>query len=265
MDEILIEEKRYVSSKQAAKLTGYAKDYIGQLCREGRVPARLVGRSWYVLESAIQDHRFGAPAISPKEEATEQPEARPSLAASLETPRYEAAPQEELRSIEELAAPKALSEAVEAGDDLQESWRAWFAQSREPEAFEAPMVEDEITSDTQDLSPRTMVETEIAEDTEVNVPIRAIHHSLYQPTADEILPRIVKEEAQAPVSSGEGVQLEERRVHRTSRAHISLKIGSVLVGAIAVIVAILGSGYADAYILANKQISLIAGVSSYNR
>ena len=59
MDEILIEEKKYVSSKRAAKMTGYAKDYIGQLCREGRVPARLVGRSWYVLETAIQDHRFG--------------------------------------------------------------------------------------------------------------------------------------------------------------------------------------------------------------
>ncbi|MHB1163603.1 MAG: hypothetical protein ACYCZZ_03760, partial [Minisyncoccota bacterium] len=60
MDELLIEGKKYISSKQAAKITGYAKDYIGQLCREGRVSARLVGRSWYVLEAAIQDHRFGA-------------------------------------------------------------------------------------------------------------------------------------------------------------------------------------------------------------
>ena len=76
MDEILIEEKRYISSKRAAKITGYAKDYIGQLCREGRVPARLVGRSWYVLETAIQDHRFGNQEVelpvpeSPKYEAS---------------------------------------------------------------------------------------------------------------------------------------------------------------------------------------------------
>lgn len=59
MDELVIGDKRYLSSKRAAELTGYAKDYIGQLCREGRVEAKLVGRSWYVLESAIREHRFG--------------------------------------------------------------------------------------------------------------------------------------------------------------------------------------------------------------
>ncbi len=59
MDEITLEGKTYVSSKRAAQITGYAKDYVGQLCREGRVLARLVGRNWYVLESSIRDHRFG--------------------------------------------------------------------------------------------------------------------------------------------------------------------------------------------------------------
>jgi hypothetical protein len=62
MDEITLEDKAYVSSKRAAQITGYAKDYVGQLCREGRVEARLVGRNWYVLESSIRAHRFGAPA-----------------------------------------------------------------------------------------------------------------------------------------------------------------------------------------------------------
>lgn len=37
MDELIIGEKTYLSSKRAAKITGYAKDYVGQLCREGRV------------------------------------------------------------------------------------------------------------------------------------------------------------------------------------------------------------------------------------
>ena len=59
MDEITLEGKTYVSSKRAAQITGYAKDYVGQLCREGRVLARLVGRNWYVLESSIREHRFG--------------------------------------------------------------------------------------------------------------------------------------------------------------------------------------------------------------
>src|SRR5271155_2795244 len=62
MDEITLDDKTYVSSKRAAQITGYAKDYVGQLCREGRVEARLVGRNWYVLESSIRAHRFGAPA-----------------------------------------------------------------------------------------------------------------------------------------------------------------------------------------------------------
>src|SRR3990167_4508057 len=85
MDEILIEEKRYISSKRAAKLTGYAKDYIGQLCREGRVPARLVGRSWYVLETAITDHRFGKGGKDEKQKN----KAKPIFTSTWETPRYE--------------------------------------------------------------------------------------------------------------------------------------------------------------------------------
>jgi len=90
MDEIVIGEKKYISSKQAAKETGYAKDYVGQLCREGRVPARLVGRSWYVLETAIQDHRFGNPSHDSDEAVVpESPTAPPPL-ETWEFPRYEA-------------------------------------------------------------------------------------------------------------------------------------------------------------------------------
>lgn len=60
MDELTLDQQKYLSSKRAAQITGYAKDYVGQLCREGRVKARLVGRNWYVLESSILEHRFGA-------------------------------------------------------------------------------------------------------------------------------------------------------------------------------------------------------------
>lgn len=59
MDEITFDGEKYLSSKRAAKVTGYAKDYVGQLCREGRVTARLVGRNWYVLEESIKRQRFG--------------------------------------------------------------------------------------------------------------------------------------------------------------------------------------------------------------
>src|ERR1700756_2748472 len=87
MEELLIGDKKYISSKQAAKVTGYAKDYIGQLCREGRVPARLVGRSWYVLESALRDHRFGE--VREEEKST-------VAQTTWESPRYEAVIEEEI-------------------------------------------------------------------------------------------------------------------------------------------------------------------------
>ncbi len=42
MNELTLDGKTYVSSRRAAEITGYAKDYVGQLCREGHVEARLV-------------------------------------------------------------------------------------------------------------------------------------------------------------------------------------------------------------------------------
>lgn len=60
MEESLeFDGKRYISSKRAASLVGYTKDYVGQLCRGGKVEARLVGRSWYVSEESIRKHKLG--------------------------------------------------------------------------------------------------------------------------------------------------------------------------------------------------------------
>ncbi len=88
MDELQIDDKKYVSSKRAAELTGYAKDYVGQLCREGKIEARLVGRSWYILESAIQDHRFG----QQKDKVSSAPGNEPHRAFESDVPRYSTEP-----------------------------------------------------------------------------------------------------------------------------------------------------------------------------
>lgn len=56
MDELVISGKKYISSKRASELTGYAKDYIGQLARGGKVPATRIGRAWYVDEIALTLH-----------------------------------------------------------------------------------------------------------------------------------------------------------------------------------------------------------------
>ncbi|MDB5238000.1 MAG: hypothetical protein JWM46_270, partial [Candidatus Kaiserbacteria bacterium] len=47
-NEILIEGKRFVGSKEAGALFGLSSDYISRLCREEKVPGRLIGHTWYV-------------------------------------------------------------------------------------------------------------------------------------------------------------------------------------------------------------------------
>ncbi|MEK9185869.1 MAG: hypothetical protein AAB863_03780, partial [Patescibacteria group bacterium] len=58
MEESLIHNgKKFISSKQAASRTGYATDYIGQLCRAKKVDSVLIGRTWYVDENSILKHK----------------------------------------------------------------------------------------------------------------------------------------------------------------------------------------------------------------
>jgi hypothetical protein len=57
MDHINFAGKEYTKAALIAKRFGYTADYIGQLCRSGRVAARLVGRSWYVDIDSIHEHR----------------------------------------------------------------------------------------------------------------------------------------------------------------------------------------------------------------
>jgi hypothetical protein len=58
-DSLILEGKQYISSKRAAILTGYTKDYVGQLCRGDKVDAHLIGRNWYILGEGILAHKRG--------------------------------------------------------------------------------------------------------------------------------------------------------------------------------------------------------------
>lgn len=126
MDEITIGEKVYISSKRAAKITGYAKDYVGQLCREGRVEARLVGRSWYVLEDAIREHRFGKPVETAAEEAPE--DAQMDRAATWQKPQYVPEMPVMVPSLAEKKDEEPLGTPAIA--DMQTAWREWFAEKK---------------------------------------------------------------------------------------------------------------------------------------
>ena len=56
-DSLAIDGKIYLSSRRAAEIAGYSKDYIGQLCRSGKLVCRTVGRLWYVDEVSLRKHQ----------------------------------------------------------------------------------------------------------------------------------------------------------------------------------------------------------------
>ncbi|MFI5260398.1 MAG: helix-turn-helix domain-containing protein [Candidatus Paceibacteria bacterium] len=242
MDEILIEEKKYVSSKQAAKITGYAKDYIGQLCREGRVPARLVGRSWYVLESAIQDHRFGTPESEP-ESVPVQPEG---------FPRYEASPADIFPTLHR-SSETVLEDAVPHEDPIKsinESWKEWFetiAPTRET-VSESRYIAIEREVESEETEP--VIEPVVA-DEPVEVPFHAMEMRIPDPIYTDERP--VRESAQ--MSNGD----------RTRKLTRTIQSVGVVVAAIFVLLACLGSGYFDANILSNSQVFILSGGINYNK
>ncbi len=240
MDELIIEDKKYVSSKRAAKMTGYAKDYIGQLCREGRVPARLIGRNWYVLETAIQDHRFGTiPTPEMVGTPTSDVRAESIISTTWESPRYEASSDELLPSINRLKTAETSSidensEEIKESERLQDTWKTWF---------------DRIA----DTETKTEVVEKIEEEKPVNVPI----HTIYRQPPEELLPH-----------SSQSIKTEEYKEERKgwNRASvITIQACSVFLAVVVVSLAIVGSGYLDEYIISNSQVRIIAGVGLYNK
>jgi hypothetical protein len=277
MDEILIEDKKYVSSKRAAKVTGYAKDYIGQLCREGRVPARFVGRNWYVLESAIQDHRFGSgdtefekTAVEPqKSDVLEQ---KPILPPTWEQPRYESSSGDELPSVSRLQVSEEPEEQVGeqgiVGDiptNLQESWQAWFNNfDNKSPGLLAPT--SEVGAPTESVGEEHKDEivenpaTEIEIEKDVEVPI----HTVYQLPPEELLPKSAKFD-DIENEEGEMALTVNSRPRFSSVAIRAVKLVGIFIAVIISVTAILGSGYFDKYIISVSPAAVFAGISIYEK
>src|SRR3989338_4613562 len=58
MDSSLVfNNKKYLSVKQASKLTGYSKDYISKLCREKIVDGKMLGKNWFVSEESVLKYK----------------------------------------------------------------------------------------------------------------------------------------------------------------------------------------------------------------
>ena len=57
MEALVLDGKKYTKVSKAARDLGYTSDYVGQLCRSGKVSAHLIGRSWYVDQEELSTHR----------------------------------------------------------------------------------------------------------------------------------------------------------------------------------------------------------------
>lgn len=54
--ELNLEGKKYISASRVSKKSGYNSDYLGQLCRAGKLDCRLVSRTWFVEENSLINH-----------------------------------------------------------------------------------------------------------------------------------------------------------------------------------------------------------------
>lgn len=59
-DAVVVEGKEYVSVKRAADTTGYSRDYIGQMARQGLISAQRIGGLWYVSPESLDAYQKNA-------------------------------------------------------------------------------------------------------------------------------------------------------------------------------------------------------------
>lgn len=134
MQELEFEGKKYLSSKRAAEITKYSKDYVGQLARSGKVVAKLVGRNWYIEEGSLLAHAgleaspHKTPSRMPHEgvsQAIEAPEAdsirvkEESIEANIESGQVETSPH---FAPEKSQAPNASSDIHTTESDRRGTW-----------------------------------------------------------------------------------------------------------------------------------------------
>ena len=83
---LFFENKKFISVKTASSLTGYTRDYVGQLCRQNKIESRRIGRAWYVSPESLLNYKnfsiefsplvsgnnFSAPVVKNSDQTVEQ-------------------------------------------------------------------------------------------------------------------------------------------------------------------------------------------------
>ena len=50
---IIVDGVRYVTAHDAARAAGITRDYIGKLCRDGKLPGKFISGRWFVPEEQL--------------------------------------------------------------------------------------------------------------------------------------------------------------------------------------------------------------------
>jgi len=270
MEELVIGEKTYVSSKRASEITGYAKDYIGQLCREGRVQATLVGRSWYVLESSIREHRFGA------EEVAKEPEIEPVAPGigltwtppvyTKEEPVPAAAQSVGVNALEPIVEEEIPLETVEETievvhdkeeepatvlENMQNAWQDWFKTRGERKEGEESVYGSEAQNYSTDAVVENAVvdtgeeEEEPVEQESVPVSISMIEEPEEVEEIEEAVPVVRFYKHAEPVEEDAYIDAAadtiQVRDYRRKPSYVASSLMLVVAG-VAVLIAVIGSG-----------------------
>lgn len=66
-ENLILQDKNFISAKRAAEISSYTSDYIGQLCRGGKLECKMIGRSWFVTQESLLNHQLAfSPELAPK-------------------------------------------------------------------------------------------------------------------------------------------------------------------------------------------------------
>ncbi|MBP6860689.1 MAG: helix-turn-helix domain-containing protein [Candidatus Pacebacteria bacterium] len=258
MDELSFDGKTYVSSKQAAKISGYAKDYIGQLCREGRIEARLVGRNWYVSEEALSSHRFGEGKSRDKVKVVDSEERRPIAAPEAVSPVWEKSryilysgseiPQLSYRiPVNALRTEVAQDSHAHLITEMQDAWQEWFTRKEGESKAEEDKATDEVLEDS-------LEEEEAAVPMELGVVETSldVRHADELETIGEPETEIESEDAEAEVQTVPIVRITETKVTRREDRKPLPQVGKEGLSPLAVL------GYRTALIGVSALFALLA-------
>jgi len=138
MKELTLNGKTYLATKRAAEITGYTTDYVGQLARQGKIDAQLVGRNWYISEESITKHKFGEAKVLLKKDEEERNS--PVLEVLVNTAGETLEKEEKIveSQEEEVSIQKEVDEPV-ALDEMQGAWQEWYKAQKS-----VPAEEEEI-------------------------------------------------------------------------------------------------------------------------